>query len=205
MIKKHLTLILISLGLLLLLVATFPYPGGTADNPASAGYDWKENFITNLLNPLALNGMENAARPWAVGGVLCLSAAFGVFFSRFSTRISIKSAAFVIRYVGAAAAFCAFLTVIPPLHDRMVLFSGVMTLLVFFYITVLVLKSKLLFWKIYSIFALLMLYFATFMYFGGVLLAFLAIMQKAIHLLQFIWILGLEYFTGKEDFAHIKK
>ena len=205
MFKRNLTLIGIVLGIVLLVVATFYYPGGTDDNPASVGYEWKNNYITNLLNPQALNGMANTARPWAVAGVFCLSAAFGVFFIRFSERIPIKSAANVIKYVGTAAAFCAFLTIIPSLHDKMVLFSGVMTLLVFFYITVFVFQSKLLFWKVYSVVALATLYFATFMYFGGVLLAYLAIMQKVVHLLKFVWIVGLEYGTDKDDFAAAAK
>ncbi|HNL40000.1 MAG TPA: hypothetical protein PKH43_12715, partial [Saprospiraceae bacterium] len=59
MFKRNLTLIGIVLGIVLLVVATFYYPGGTDDNPASVGYEWKNNYITNLLNPQALNGMDS--------------------------------------------------------------------------------------------------------------------------------------------------
>jgi hypothetical protein len=34
----------------------------------SKRYGWSENYITNLLNPLAVNGMENGARHWGNRG-----------------------------------------------------------------------------------------------------------------------------------------
>jgi hypothetical protein len=205
MTKKNLILFGVIIALILLFIATLNYPGGSIKNEFSVGYDWANNYISNLLSPQAVNGMDNTARPWAIGGVLFLSASFGLFFIQFSNKIKVKSAANVIKYCGILATISAFLTVIPSWHDKMIIISSTPTLLIFFYITVFTLKSKLHFLKIYSVLALLLFYVATYMYFTSSYLAYLPIVQKTIHLVQIVWVLVLEYFTKEEDFAHIIK
>ena len=203
--KKYFILIGISMGTLLLVTATLYYPGGTYENVNSEGYSWLNNYISNLLSPLAVNGAENAARPVAVLGVLLLTISFGVFFVQFSERIKIRSAAFIIKYLGISATVFGLLTVIPSLHDPMVTLSSILTLLIFFYITVMVIKSKLTLMKIMSITFLLAFYFAAYMYFSRFMLQYLPLMQKIIFLMKIVWILSLEYYTRKEDFQHITK
>jgi hypothetical protein len=205
MIQKNLILSGLILAVSLLFIATLNYPGGSIKNELSQGYNWGDNYISNLLHPQAVNGMDNTARPWAVGGVLLMSASFGLFFLKFSQLIKVKSAAFVIKYGGIAATIAAFLTVIPSFHDIMVSISGTCTLLVFFYLTVFILKSKLHFLKLYSVLALLLFYMATYMYYTMSYLDYLPIMQKAIHLVQIVWVLILEYYAKEEDFQHIVK
>jgi hypothetical protein len=205
MIKKNIILFGIIIALILLFFATLNYPGGSVKNEFSVGYDWANNYISNLLNPQAVNGMANTARPWAVSGVLFLAASFGLFFITFSNRIKVKSAATVLKYGGMMATLCAFLTVFPSLHDIMVTLSGTFALLIFFYITVFILKSKLHLLKIYSVLSLLLFYVVTYMYSTRSYLEYLPIMQKTVHLVQIVWVLILEYFTKEEDFQHIVK
>jgi hypothetical protein len=205
MVRKNLILIGITLGVLFLIIATAYYPGGTYNNEFSVGYSWSENYISNLLRPLAVNGMENAARPWAIVGILFLTSAFGLFFVKFSAFIKIKSAAFIIKYLGVTATFLGFLTIIPSLHDLMVTITSILTLLIFFYITILVIKAKMPIFSIVSIFFLSLFYLATFMYFGRFHLEYMPIMQKIILLAKIVWILSLEYFTTEEDFKYITK
>lgn len=202
---KHATLIGIIAGVIFLVMATCYYPGGTYLDELSKGYDWFDNYISNLLGPLAVNGMDNVARPWAVAGVLCLTASFGLFFVKFSNGIRIKSAAFIIKYGGIVATILGFLTVIPTLHDGMVTLSSVLTLVIFFYITVLVLKSRLIILKLFSILFLASFYFAAYMYFTRTLLDFMPLVQKIILLVKIAWILSLQYLTQVEDFVHITK
>lgn len=205
MIKRYAVLIGIIIGTLLLIIATMYYPGGTYENVNTIGYDWANNYISDLLRPLAVNGAENTARPFAVLGVLFLMASFGVFFVNFSNRIKIKSASLVIRYLGVLATLLGFITVFPSLHDIMVTLSSMLTLLIFFYITVIVIKSQLTLMKVMSIVFLLTFYFAAYMYFSRFLLEYLPIMQKIIFLMKMVWVLSLEYLTQKEDFQHIVK
>jgi hypothetical protein len=205
MIKKNVILSGIIIAIILLFTATLNYPGGSLKNEFSVGFDWANNYISNLLSPQAVNGMENAARPWAVGGVLFLSASFGLFFMRFSNRIKVKSAANIIKYLGVFATLCAFLTVLPSLHDIMVTLSSISTLIIFFYLTVFALKSKLHFLKFCSVVFLFLFYAAAYMYFTRSYLEFMPIMQKVIFVAKIIWVLVLEYFTKEEDFEHIVK
>lgn len=202
---KHASLIGIITGLTLLILATLYYPGGTYIDELSKGYDWFDNYISNLLGPSAVNGMDNVARPWAVAGVLCLTASFGLFFVKFSYWIKIKSAAFIIKYGGIIATIMGFLTVIPALHDGMVTLSSILTLILFFYITVIVLKSRLFLLKIVSVLFLASFYFAAYMYFTRSYLDYMPLVQKIILLVKIVWILSLQYLTQEEDFAHITK
>lgn len=203
MIKKYSVLIGISIGTFLLIVATFFYPGGAYENVDSEGYDWANNYISNLLRPLAVNGEVNTARPFSIIGIFFLTSGFGIFFVNFANRIKIRSASLVIKYLGILATISGFITVIPSMHDIMVTLSSILTLLIFFYITVLVIKSKLILMKIMSIVFLLTFYIGAYMYFARFQVEYMPIMQKVIFLMKIIWILSLEYLTGKRDFEHI--
>lgn len=205
MLKDYSIFILLVIGTGLLILATWYYPGGSAGNENSEGYIWMENYISNLLNPIAVNGENNGARPWAMAGVLCLSIGFGIFFIQFSKRVRIRSAALVIKYVGISATSFAILTIFPSLHDVMVTLSSILTLLVFFYITIIVLKSKLPFFKFISVIFLLTFYLGAYMYFTRTYLEYMPLAQKVIYLVKIIWVLALMYFTRLEDFKHITR
>ncbi|MFT6811115.1 MAG: hypothetical protein ACJA01_004362, partial [Saprospiraceae bacterium] len=123
----------------------------------------------------------------------------------FSRNIKIRSASFIIKYFGILATSLGFLTVVPALHYIIVTISSILPLVIFFYITVIVLKSKLNFLKVISVLFLLTFYFATYMYFTRSYLAYIPIMQKVILLMKIVWILVLEYRTSKEDFEYIIK
>lgn len=193
----------ILLGLFFLIIATFFYPGGTNEDVNSVGYDWGHNYISNLLGPLAVNGEVNAARPFSIFGVFALTASFGLFFVKFSERIKVKSAAFVIKYFGILATVLGFITIVPAMHDLMVTISSILTLVIFFYLTVIVLKSKLSILKALSVVFLAAFYVGAYMYFGRWHLEYMPIMQKIIFLIKIVWILTLEYFTREEDFQFI--
>src|SRR5215467_9396490 len=139
--SKYSTLVGIIIAVSLLLIAIMVYPGGSGADKNSVGFDWKNNFISNLFGEKAINGSHNSSRIWAVGGMLFLSITFAIFFATFSKRIASKSAGRVIKYFGIAAMICTFL-VVTPYHDTMVTIACTLTLVSMFYITVFVFKSK---------------------------------------------------------------
>jgi hypothetical protein len=199
MFKKHSTAIGIILAMCLLLVSTFFYPGGSQQNEMTVGFDWRHNYLSNLLNPVAVNGHENGARPWAIAGVVVLCAAAAVFFVRFSKKMPVKSASNVIRYAGVGAMVAALFAA-TPLHDLAVRVSGTLLMLTLFYITVFVFKSRLHLFKILSVICLIALYASSFVYFTQTYLEVLPVLQKASLLLNLALVLGLEYFSETEDF-----
>ena len=200
MLKKHLTLIGITASLLLLFISTSYYPGGSQQDKNTIGYDMKNNYLCNLFNEKAVNGMANPSRPWAVLGMFVLCVSFAAFFIRFSKKIPSKSSAHIIKYAGISAMFFAFL-VTTAYHDIMTTIGSIFYLLAIFYISVYVFMSKLFWLKILSIACLLTLYINNYIYYSGNGLDILPIMQKISLGLNLTWIMVLEYFTQAEDFV----
>ncbi|MBL0339853.1 MAG: hypothetical protein IPP71_02425 [Bacteroidetes bacterium] len=201
---KNSVLIGILLSVVFLCLAGFKYPGGNLKNSNATGYSWTENYISHLLEYKAVNGMDNDARPWGIAGVVLMGITFGFGFARFANKIDIKKYSVVIKFLAYALILITALITLPPLHDLMVTLGSVLTLLLFFYVTVCLLKSSLQLFKFFSVLFLLCYYGAAFMYFTRTGLDYLPAVQKIIHLSQIIFILGLEYYTAKEDFRLMK-
>lgn len=199
MLKKYTILVGMLVSLVLLLISTTQYPGGSQANTDSIGFSWRHNYLCNLLNPVAVNGASNPARFWALAGMLFLCFSVAVFFIRFSKKIPHKSASNIIKFAGAGAMVFGPLMA-TPLHDLGARLSGILLMLSIFYVTVFVLKSKLLFFKILSVLCLLSLYVCTYVYFTQMGLAYLPVLQKVNLAVSIGWVLGLEYFTSRENF-----
>ncbi len=202
--KKNIVLFGLILSIVFLFIAGFYYPGGSLKNVNSIGYSFTENYISDLLDYKAVNAMDNSARPFGIIGVVLLGLSSGLAFVRLSQKIDLKKYSVVIKYLGIFLIIFSFLITIPSLHDLMVTLSSIATLLLVFYVTILLVKSKMQLFKLTSIILLVVFYGAAYMYFTKTGLDYLPTVQKIIHILQIIWILGLEYFTTKKDFDHIK-
>ena len=129
--KRYSTLFAIILAVSLLLIAIMVYPGGSRADKNSVGFDWKNNYVSNLFTETAINGSHNLSRVWAISGMFFLSITFAVFFTEFSKRIPSKGAGRVIKYFGIAAMICTFL-VVTPYHDTMITVACTLTLSVCF-------------------------------------------------------------------------
>lgn len=202
MIKKYSVLICVVISVVLIVIATLVYPGGSLLNKNSIGFDWSKNFISNLFAAKAINGSFNASRIWAISGTLLHSIGFGIFFINMSKKIPSRHTATVLVCIGVATILFNFL-VVTPLHDIMVTISSTLSLLGLFYITVFILKTKLHLLKIFCIICLLAFYYTLYLY-GSGNWGLLAIMQKVSFVILMLLILGLEYFTKQEDFKQIK-
>ena len=56
----------------LYIVATLLYPGGSQVDKNSIGFSWTNNYWCNLLNDNAINGQHNPAKPIAMTGMFVL-------------------------------------------------------------------------------------------------------------------------------------
>jgi hypothetical protein len=199
MLRKHSVLLGIIISISLLVVATRHYPGGSQYDKNSVGYDWGRNYLSNLFEAKAVNGADNASRPWAISGMLFLCVSFAFFFIEFPKKISSKNAAKVIRYCGVGAMLFAFLAV-TPYHDTVITAASALALISMFYITVFVFKTKLHLLKILSIVLLLASYSCNYVYYTRSYVEFLPVLQKIALVITIIWILSLRYFTTIADF-----
>ncbi len=203
MIKKHSVLMGIIISLVLLLIAISIYPGGTYQDKNSVGFDWAKNYISNLFEAKALNGAENASRIWAFFGMFVYSISCAIFFVNMSNKIPEKVFKNIIKYTGILIMPLTFL-IITPLHDVMLNISSFLFWNCIGAITVFIFMSKLHFFKIYNIICLLIFFYAVYIHSSGNW-ELLPIIQKVNTISSILLILGLEYFTEKEDFAHIKQ
>ena len=200
-VKKYSVLICMVISVILIVVATQVYPGGSLLDKNSIGFDWSKNFLSNLFAPKALNGSENPGRIWALIGMAFHSVGYGIFFINMSKKIPSKQSANILKFIGAINILFIFL-IATPLHDLGTI-SIIFTLLGLFTITVFILKTKLHFLKFCCIICLLT-YYCFFYLFGFGYLGLAVIMQKVYNLSSMLLVLGLEYFTRYEDFIQIK-
>lgn len=200
MLRKHLILLGIAISLLLLVVAALHYPGGSQYDKNSIGYDWKNNYLSNLFSERAVNGSDNSSRPWAISGMLLLCGSFALFFIEFSKKISAKGPANIIRYCGAGAMVFGFLAV-TPYHDTVITIASALALVSMFYITVFIFKSKLHLLKVLSVVCLLISYACNYVYYTRSYIAVLPLLQKLALIITIIWFLSLQYFTTHADFS----
>jgi hypothetical protein len=168
----------------------------------SVGFNWKNNFMSNLFGAYALNGAENPSRFWAYAGMIVLPVTYAVFFVNMAKKIPEKNAANIIKYGGLANVLFTFLTV-TPLHDSMLIISTSLFWTCLIVITVLIFKTKLHLFKLMCIICLVVFYYSVYLW-GTSDWPLLPIMQKVNFAGSTLLILGLEYFAQREDFAHIK-
>lgn len=184
----------------LLVLAGLNYPGGTDQDITTIGFSWNKNFISNLFKEKALNGSVNGSRNWAIIGMFFYSTTCAIFFYNFSKKITNKIASNFIRYFGILTMPFTFF-IATPYHDLMLAISNTLFWACMICITVYILKSNLIYFKIYSVICLLIYYFAMYLYISKDWNS-LVIVQKLNNLSAVILILGLEYFTEKKDFAN---
>lgn len=189
------------ISVILIVVSALAYPGGSLLDKDSVGFGWSKNFISNLFEAKALNGSDNPGRIWAILGMAFQSVGYGVFFINMSKKISLRVWSNVLKYIGFANFLFIFL-IATPYHDLGTISIG-LTLFGLFVITFFVFKSKLHLLKFCCIICLLTYYCFFFLY-GFSYLALAFIMQKVYVISSILLVLGLEYFTKQDDFAHIK-
>ncbi len=202
MIKKYSVLIGVIISLVFLIIAISIYPGGTYQDKNSIGFDWTKNYFSNLFETKALNGSQNSSIIWAYIGVFVYSISSTIFFVNMSKKIPEKNAENIIKYTGILTMPFTFL-IITPLHDLMLTISSFLFWTCIVIITVYILKSRLHFFKFYCIICLCIFYYAVYIH-ASSNWDLLPIVQKVNTISSILLILGLEYFTKKEDFAHIK-
>ena len=202
MIKKHSVLIGISISLILLFIAISMYPGGTYQDKNSVGFNWTKNYISNLFEARALNGSKNYSRFWAFFGMFVYSISCAIFFVNMSYKIPEKGFKNILKYTGILIMPFTFL-IITPLHDLMLNISSFLFWNCIGTITVFIFMTSLNFFKVYNVICMLIFFYAVYIHASGNW-DLLPIIQKVNTISSILLILGLEYFTKKEDFAHIK-
>lgn len=187
--------------LILIGIATVLYPGGSLLDQDSLGFGWSKNFLSNLFEAKALNGMDNPGRIWAMIGMAFHSVGYGIFFIHMSEKIPLKSWARILKLIGVINLVLIFL-IATPLHD-VGTGSIILTLLGLFVVTIFLLKSTLYVLKFCCI-ACLLTFYVFFFFYGFGYLQWAMILQKVYTISSLLLVLALEYGTSAKDFVAVK-
>lgn len=202
MYRKYSVLIGITISLIFMLIAISIYPGGSMFDSSSIGFNLRTNFISNLFEPTALNGAQNISRIWACLGMILLPVSYAVFFRHMSDKIPDRNAGYILKYAGLANILFTFL-IVTPLHNVMLNVSITLFWTGIVVVTVFIFKTKLLLFKFLCVGCLLIFYYSIYSWATNDW-DLLPILQKVNFINSTLLILGLEYFTDQDDFAHIK-
>ena len=74
----------------LYIVATFLYPGGSQVDKNAVGFSWTNNYWCNLLNENAINGQLNPAKPVALTAMFLLCFTLAYFWFLFPNKINLN-------------------------------------------------------------------------------------------------------------------
>ncbi|MBL0262269.1 MAG: hypothetical protein IPQ05_00040 [Leptospiraceae bacterium] len=88
------------ISVILIIVATQFYPGGSLFDKNSIGFDWSKNFLSNLFKTKAINGSENPGWIWALIGLAFHSVGYGIFFINMSKKIPSRQSANILKFIG---------------------------------------------------------------------------------------------------------
>ncbi len=202
MIKKYYVLIGVIISLLFLLIAISIYQGGTYQDKNAIGFNWTKNYISNLFESKALNGSQNPSVIWAYFGMFFYSISCAIFFVNMSKKIPDRKSAFVIKYLGMLTMPLTFL-IVTPYHDLMLTISNSLFWTCITWITAFIFRTRHHFLKFYCIVCLGIFYYAVYIHTSSNW-DLLPVIAKLNTFSSILLILGLEYFTKKDDFVHIK-
>jgi hypothetical protein len=180
---------------LLYIIATLYYPGGSQTNAHAIGFSWLHNYWCNLLNNQAVNGQANAAKPIAVSAMvlLCISLTVFWYFFPYSTTVK-KGLQQMVRYSGTLAMITASLLGILE-HDWVINMASLMG---FFAVTGTIFILKRLSWTTlfwFGVVNTLLVGINNLFYYNESLIRYLPIIQKITFAAFLIWIWLITYYT----------
>jgi hypothetical protein len=126
-IKWWLLLPLVGMGsfVLLYLVAANQYPGGSWAYPAQVGFSWRHNYLCDLLDTHAVNGVLNPGRYWARAALGILCAGLLVLWVQLPRLMNKSYRLKTLMLLSGLAAFGATVFLSSGTHDLTVRIAGV--------------------------------------------------------------------------------
>ena len=175
----------ICLYILIYLLATYQFPGGSDFDKTAAGFSWRHNYWCELLAEKAPNGVVNAARPVAIFGMFVLAASLTMFWYLFSIVFADKGR-LLVRYAGLLSMIIALFLFAGP-HDLVMIVSGLLGLFALAVCLVVLYRNKQ-YWVIFiGWFCIALCALNNYIYYSGVGFSYLAIIQKFTFIFFFLW------------------
>lgn len=182
----------IILFVLLYLIATFYYPGGSQADLNSKGFSWQHNYWCNLLNKYAMNDQPNPARPIAISAMIILC--FSLIYFWFNLPIWIHSSnaiAILIRTSGILAMGISLLLFTSLNHDLISNIAALLGLVASTCTFLIVMKLHRKFLVYHGLINFAMILLNSFLYYNKDLISYLPIVQKVTFASFLSWIISI--------------
>jgi hypothetical protein len=174
--------------LILYILATFLYPGGSQIDKNAIGFSWINNYWCNLLDKQAINGAYNPARPVALTGMLILCLTLSTFWYLFPKNLATKKAIKKIIQISGIISMSVALFLFTKFHDlvtNLASFFGVIALVGTFLVLY---EIKWFSLFRFGIFNFLLVGLNNYVYYTKGLIVFLPLIQKISFASFLIWI-----------------
>jgi hypothetical protein len=194
--KKHLVLIPIfgsTVYVLLYIIATLYYPGGSQIDKNFIGFSWTNNYWCNLLNDTAINGLPNPAKPIAITGMLVLCITLAYFWWLFANRMNLsKKWKYAVRISGTLSMFIAFFLFTDLDHDLVTNLASFFGMIATVGTFIGLYRSKWMTLFMIGLLNILMVCLNNYVYYTKGLIIFLPIIQKLSFAAFLIWICWID-------------
>ncbi|MBV9960603.1 MAG: hypothetical protein JO072_00015 [Parafilimonas sp.] len=178
---------------ILYVIATLFYPGGSQVDKNSTGFSWLNNYWCNLLNKYAINGQVNTARPIAITAMLILCISLILFWLVFPKYTTVnKKLSATIKFCGSLAMATGFLLFTNINHDLITnLASGLGVIAT---IGVVIVLYKIAWHKLFffGLLNFLLVALNNYVYYTKELIIYLPVVQKITFVLFLFWICAIE-------------
>jgi hypothetical protein len=192
----------IAIFVILYLLATRYYPGGSQADRTSVGFSWANNYWCNLLDKKAINGSENISRPIAMMGMLVLLLSLSVFFYVVPYYSEINDRLKRMTIFSGITCVATVLFLETGYHDLVLNIAGVFGFIAFGGIVSIMLKMKWYGLALAGFINLFLVAINNLLYYNPDWIQFLPTVQKITFLSFLIWISSVclkVYKAGKPD------
>ena len=184
----------ICLFILLYVIATLYYPGGSNFDSTAAGFSWQHNYWCELMNERAVNGSINDARPIAIVAMAVLVISLASFWYQFSVVFRSKGWR-LIRFAGIASMLIVVFLHLGA-HDLIMSIAGALGIAALIGSLVVLFKMRRFAVFYLGIFCICLCVLNNYIYYSGFKFYYLPVIQKFtffFFLLWFVWVNVLMY------------
>ena len=177
---------------ILYIIATFLYPGGSQVDKNSIGFSWINNYWCNLLNENAINGQPNSARFIALLGMFVLCLTLSSFWLLFPSYTNFKNWGKLIIQISGIIAMAIGMFLFTKFHDAIINLAGLFGLIALCGTFIGLYKNKWYGLFYFGILNLLLIGLNNYVYYTKGLMIYLPIVQKLTFLSYLIWVCSMD-------------
>ena len=189
----YLPTISVALFVVLYMISSAYYPGGSYAFPEQEGFSWTYNYWCNLLSKYAINGELNPARPYALAGTVFLCGGIGSFFALYTKYFSLHLFWQRITETVGIGSMVSAVFLFTEYHDLVLTIAGVLggIALIGTMRALYADRAFVMFWL--GGLCLFLILANSYLYFGNFLSDFLPLLQKITMLVTILWIVSLNH------------